>query len=89
VSSTLPKPNPKPGFFNKPNSNLTRNFKTQTQPKPGFENLTQPKKTGFILGCFSKKIFSNFSQIFKKTSPKKIFRINFFIKNFIQTFFAT
>jgi hypothetical protein len=44
-------------FFKKPNPNLTRNFKTQTQPKPEFENLTQPKKTGFILGCFSKKNF--------------------------------
>ncbi len=50
-------PTRNPGFFNKPNPNLTRNFKTQTQPKPEIENLTQPKKTGFILGCFLKKNF--------------------------------
>jgi hypothetical protein len=59
-------PTRNPGFFNKPNPNLTRNFKTQTQLKPEFENLTQPKKTGFILGCFSKKIF----QILAKFSRK-------------------
>jgi hypothetical protein len=50
-------PTRNPGFFNKPNPNLTRNFETQIQPKPEFENLTQPGKTGFILGCFSKKNF--------------------------------
>ncbi len=83
-------PTRNPGFFKKPNLNLTRNFKTQTQPKTEFENLTQPKKTGFILGCFAKKIFQiyypNFQENFTK---KKFFRIIFFILNFIQTFFAT
>jgi hypothetical protein len=68
-----------PGFFNKPKPNLTRNFETQTQPKPEFQNLTQPRKTGFILGYFTKKIYQvvKFSRKFHQK------------KNFIQTVFAT
>ncbi len=71
MSSTLPKPNPKPGFFQKtqpkPNPNLTRNFKTQTQPKTEFENLTQPKKNRVYFGLFFKE---NFFQILAKFSRK-------------------
>jgi hypothetical protein len=62
-----------PGFFRKPNPNLTRNFKTQTQPKAEFENLTQPKKNRVNFGLFFKENFSNFSQIFRKISTKNFF----------------
>jgi hypothetical protein len=51
----------------------TQNFKTQTQPKTEFENLTQPKKAGFILGCFSKKIFQILAKISRKLHQKKFF----------------
>jgi hypothetical protein len=51
-------------FSKKPN--LTRNFKTQTQPKTEFEILTQPKKNRVYFGLFFKEKFSNLSQIFKK-----------------------
>jgi hypothetical protein len=35
--------------------NLTRNFETQTQPKPEFENLTKPKKPGLFWVVFQGK----------------------------------
>jgi hypothetical protein len=73
-----------PGFFKKPNPNLTRNFKTQTQPKTEFENLTQPKKNRVYFGLFFKENFLNHSQLFKKISPKK----NIFGLIFYQKFYS-
>ncbi len=74
VSSTLPKPNPKPRFFQKTQPNLN--------PKIWKPNLNEPRiwklnlrlglKTEFILGHFSKKISLKKKIIFLKFFNKKI-----------------
>ncbi len=66
-------PTQNPGFFNKPNLNLTRNFKTQTQPKPEFENLTQPKKNRVYFGLFFKVKFFKSSPNFQENFTQKKF----------------